>query len=46
MVEAAPRDRIRVHEGESVVTETVEHPGLVGGRRGASPRASSCAATS
>jgi carbamoyl-phosphate synthase large subunit len=29
VVEAAPRTRIRVHEGESVVTETVEHPGLV-----------------
>ena len=29
VVEAAPRTRIRVHEGESTVTETVEHPGLV-----------------
>ena len=29
MVEAAPRARIRVHDGESTVTETVEHPGLV-----------------
>jgi carbamoyl-phosphate synthase large subunit len=29
VVEAAPRTRIRVHDGESTVTETVEHPGLV-----------------
>lgn len=28
VVEAAPRTRIRVHAGESTVTETVEHPGL------------------
>jgi carbamoyl-phosphate synthase large subunit len=28
VVDAAPRTRIRVHEGESVVTETVEHPDL------------------
>jgi carbamoyl-phosphate synthase large subunit len=28
VVEAAPRTRIRVHEGESTVTETVEHPAL------------------
>lgn len=29
VVEAAPRTRLRVHDGESTVTETVEHPGLV-----------------
>ena len=29
VVEAAPRTRIRIHDGESTVTETVEHPGLV-----------------
>jgi carbamoyl-phosphate synthase large subunit len=29
VVDAAPRTRIRVHEGESTVTETVEHPELV-----------------
>ena len=29
VVDAAPRTRIRVHDGESMVTETVEHPGLV-----------------
>lgn len=29
VVEAAPRTRIRVHDGESTVTETVEHPALV-----------------
>lgn len=29
VVDAAPRTRIRVHDGESVVTETVEHPELV-----------------
>ncbi|MGI8944838.1 MAG: ATP-grasp domain-containing protein [Thermoleophilaceae bacterium] len=29
VVEAAPRARIRVHDGESTVTETVEHPQLV-----------------
>jgi carbamoyl-phosphate synthase large subunit len=29
VVDAAPRTRIRVHNGESTVTETVEHPGLV-----------------
>jgi carbamoyl-phosphate synthase large subunit len=29
IVDAAPRTRIRIHEGESVVTETVEHPELV-----------------
>jgi carbamoyl-phosphate synthase large subunit len=29
VVEAAPRTRIRVHEGESTVTETVEHPQLI-----------------
>jgi carbamoyl-phosphate synthase large subunit len=28
VVDAAPRTRIRVHEGESTVTETVEHPQL------------------
>lgn len=28
VVDAAPRTRIRVHEGESTVTETVEHPEL------------------
>ncbi len=28
VVDAAPRRRIRVHEGESSVTETVEHPAL------------------
>ena len=28
VVEAAPRIRLRVHEGESTVTETVEHPEL------------------
>jgi carbamoyl-phosphate synthase large subunit len=28
VVEAAPRTRIKVHEGESTVTETVEHPAL------------------
>jgi carbamoyl-phosphate synthase large subunit len=28
VVEAAPRIRLRVHEGESTVTETVEHPQL------------------
>ncbi len=29
VVDAAPRARIRVHDGESTVTETVEHAGLV-----------------
>jgi carbamoyl-phosphate synthase large subunit len=29
VVDAAPRSRIRVHDGESTVTETVEHPALV-----------------
>lgn len=29
VVDAAPRTRIRVHDGESTVTETVEHPALV-----------------
>jgi carbamoyl-phosphate synthase large subunit len=29
VVDAAPRTRIRIHNGESVVTETVEHPELV-----------------
>jgi carbamoyl-phosphate synthase large subunit len=29
VVDAAPRARIRVHEGESTITETVEHPELV-----------------
>jgi len=28
VVDAAPRTRIRVHDGESTVTETVEHPQL------------------
>ena len=28
VVDAAPRTRIRVHDGESTVTETVEHPEL------------------
>jgi len=30
VVDAAPRRRIRVHEGESTVTETVEHSSLAG----------------
>lgn len=29
VVDAAPRSRIRVHDGESTITETVEHPELV-----------------
>lgn len=29
VVDAAPRTRIRVHDGESTITETVEHPQLV-----------------